>query len=258
MSFSTLSEWLAFISSIHTTEMDLSLERVTQVAERLSLLSPSCPVIMVGGTNGKGSTVRGLESIYTEAGYKVGVFTSPFLFRFNEQIRIQEQEAKDDEICSAFAEINESRGAITLTPFEFHTLAALAIFKRHNLDLWVLEVGLGGRLDAVNIIGADVAIVTTVAIDHTDYLGDDREDIGWEKAGIFQANKPAICGDFNPPNALIAYAKKIGAQSFYQGTDFRYVEGTSNWSWQWQDKIYNDLPLAMLATQNMSTVLMRS
>src|SRR3990167_5447884 len=152
MSLSTLNEWLTFVSSIHTTEIDLGLERVTQVAERLKVLNPSCPVIIVGGTNGKGSTVRGLESIYLAAGYKTGVFTSPYLFIFNEQIRIQGKEVSEDEICGAFAEVEKSRGSISLTPFEFHTLAALIIFKHHDLDLWILEVGLGGRLDAVNIL----------------------------------------------------------------------------------------------------------
>src|SRR3990167_4735297 len=256
MQFSTLNEWLTFISSIHTTEIDLTLARVSKVAKQLRILQPACPVIIVGGTNGKGSTVKGLESIYLTAGYKVGTFTSPFLFQFNEQIRIQGKDAQDKVICDAFFQIEAARGSISLTPFEFHTLAALFIFTQQNLDIWILEVGLGGRLDAVNIINADIAIVTTVAMDHIDYLGSTREEIGWEKAGIFRENKAALCGDFNPPKSLMNYAEKIGAPLFFQGTDFRYREETTHWSWQWQDTYYDILPFSILATQNMSTVLM--
>lgn len=256
MYFSTLYEWLNWINSIHIKEIELGLDRVKAVAERLQLLSLPCPVIIVGGTNGKGSTVAGLEAIYRAEGYQVGAFTTPFLFKHNEEVRINQEMASDTAFCEAFEKIEAVRGDISLTPFEYHTLAALLIFNRYPLDVWLLEVGLGGRLDAVNIIDADVAIVTSIGIDHVEWLGPTRESIGFEKAGIFRKNKPAVCGDKNPPKTLIEHAKQIKALLYCQGKEFTYQDQGSHWSWTSDQIHYTDLPLTTLAMQNMATVLM--
>lgn len=256
MYFSTLSEWLAWISSLSTAEIKLGLERVKIVAQRLNILPPPCPVIIVGGTNGKGSTVAGLESIYRAANYRVGAFTSPYLFRHNEQVRINGQEASDEELCLAYTKIDSARGDIELTPFEFCTLAALVIFQHHLLEIWILEVGLGGRLDAVNIVDADVAITTSISIDHVEWLGPTREAIAYEKAGIYRPHQPAICGDFHPPKSLSDYAAEIGAPFYCQGKTFSFAGREKNWSWQFSDTYYADLPYNGLALQNMSTALM--
>src|SRR5437868_5228326 len=217
MGLSTAYEWLTFISGLHSQEIDLGLMRVKTVAERLKVLNPDCVVITVAGTNGKGSTVAGLESIYQAANYKTGAFTSPFLFRYNEQIRINGDMVSDSNLCKAFSQVEAARGDISLTPFEFGTLAALVLFAESKLDVWILEVGLGGRLDAVNIIDADVSVVTSIAIDHIDYLGETREKIGVEKAGIFREKKPAVCGDAEPPATLEEVAKKIHAPFYQRG-----------------------------------------
>ncbi|MFZ3066728.1 MAG: bifunctional tetrahydrofolate synthase/dihydrofolate synthase [Gammaproteobacteria bacterium] len=255
MHLSTMLEWLEWISSIHFSEIELGLDRVKAVADKLAI-SLTCPVITVAGTNGKGSTVAGLESIYLAAGFQVGAFTSPVLFRHNEQVRINGTTPADQAFCDAFEMIEKKRGSISLTPFEYHTLAALLIFQQHPLDVVILEVGLGGRLDAVNIVDADVAIVTTISLDHTEWLGGTREEIAREKAGIFRPERPAICGDFNPPATLIEKAKEIGALFFCQARDFFYDEFSDHWSWEWMDVVYKNLPLTALALQNMSTVLM--
>jgi dihydrofolate synthase/folylpolyglutamate synthase len=236
--------------------MDLSLERVKTVAKRLDLLNLRCWVVTVAGTNGKGSTVAGLEAIYLAAGYRVGAFTSPFLFNYNEQVRVQGVPADEDVFCSAFEKIARACCEITLTPFEFTTLAAFIIFQKADLDICILEVGLGGRWDAVNVIDADVAIITTIAIDHAAILGDTREKIGYEKAGVFRSGKPAVCGDYNPPESLINYADKLGSSLFCQGQQFNYSEQKNAWMWQSEKTKYKNLPLPQLALQNMSTVLM--
>lgn len=278
MDLSTLSEWLNYIGSVHKRDIELGIDRVKTVAARLDLLSPQGTVIIVGGTNGKGSTVAGLNAIYRQAGFHVGTFTSPYLFQHNEEVIVDDEMACDEEFCAAFSIIEKARAEITLTPFEFHTLAALLIFRAHSpLDVIILEVGLGGRLDAVNIIDADVAIIASVDIDHVDWLGKTREDIGREKAGIFRASKPAICGDFNPPVSLLACANEIKAPFYCQGRDFYFTEhadhaidanssynfnnpaivcNAKKWSWHWQQTHFEDLPQNSLATQNMSTVLM--
>ncbi len=234
MRFSTVFEWLAWINQIHFTEMDLGLDRVKKVAQVLDVLSFDCPVIIVGGTNGKGSTVAGLEAIYQAAGYRTGVFTSPYLFTYNEQIRVNGCAVENDSsIINAFEKIDSARGETTLTPFEFTTLAALLIFKLQRLsdglDVLILEVGLGGRLDAVNVIDADVAVVTSIGIDHVEWLGDTREKIGFEKAGIFRGGKFAVCGDQEPPVSLIEYAEEVQARLYCQGRDFKYEETDDGW-----------------------------
>lgn len=256
MYLSTLPEWIAWMESIHTTEIDLGLDRVKTVALRLNLLPMAMTVIIVGGTNGKGSTVAGLESVYRTAGYRTGSFTSPYLFQYNEQFCINGQMVTDQELCEAFARVEQVRGEVPLTIFEFGTLAGLSLFKEHNLDVLILEVGLGGRLDAVNIIDATVSVVTSIGIDHVEWLGDTREKIGYEKAGIFRSEHPAVCGDFDPPITLIETAKTLHAPFYQQGRDFVYKESASSWSWKHQTIHYDDLPRNSLATQNMSIVLM--
>jgi len=255
MHLSTVSEWLAFISRLHSKEIDLSLDRVKKVAKRLDVLTKGCPVIIVAGTNGKGSTVAGLESIYRAAHYKTGAFTSPFLFRYNEQIRINGQMIEDETLCTAFKAVEAAREDVSLTPFEFGTLAAFVLFKQHALDVWIIEVGLGGRLDAVNILDADVSVVTSIAIDHVDFLGDTREEIAIEKAGIFRKGKPAVCGDKNPPVTLRETAKNISAPFYQCGLDFNYQESSDSWSFTNGNDAYHHLPRNHLATHNMAIVL---
>jgi dihydrofolate synthase/folylpolyglutamate synthase len=252
----TLLEWLDRLKKIHNKAIDLGLDRVFEVAKRLEVLSPNCPVITVGGTNGKGSTVAGLEAIYREAGYRVGAFTSPILFRHNELVRVEGAYASDQTFCDAYEKIEKARGDISLTSFEFNTLAAMLIFQDANLDVWLLEVGLGGRLDAVNIIDADVSIVTTIALDHTDLLGKTREAIAKEKAGIFRRGTPAISGDFNPPTTLEKCAKEKGAVFYSQGKHFGFRKQKETWVWWNEKKEISALPYSSLALQNMATVLM--
>lgn len=250
-----LTEWLGWIKSIKLNEIDLTLERVSEVLQRLQYSCRS-HVITVAGTNGKGSTVKALETIYLEAGLSVGAFTSPYLLQYNEQIRINGISCSDERICEAFAEVKAHSENIHLTPFEFGTLAALCVFSKHPLDLIVLEVGLGGRLDAVNAVDADVSIVTTIDIDHVDWLGATKEAIGREKAGIFRQNCPAICGDFDPPKSLIQYANDIGAPLFCQNVQFGFKEKDTGWDWWSENKQLENLPLSQLNTQNLSTALM--
>lgn len=256
MRFKKLSDWLDWIKEIHVKPMDLGLARVGTVAKRMNLLHANCPIVTVAGTNGKGSTVAGLEAIYLAAGYRVGVFTSPFLFKFNEQVKIANQAVTDEVLSQAFQKIDDARGEITLTPFEFNTLAALEIFSHAKLDIIILEVGLGGRLDAVNIVDADVAIVTSIGVDHADYLGDTREKIAYEKAGIFRKDKIAICGDFHPPQSLMDYAHQIDAVLFCQNLQYGYETDGFTWNWWSETNRFENLPDCRLALQNMSTVLM--
>jgi dihydrofolate synthase/folylpolyglutamate synthase len=217
----SLKDWLGYIESIHPSTIDLTLERIKVVVERLNL-DISFSIITVGGTNGKGSTCAILESIYKEAGYKVGCYTSPHFLHFNERIKIQANPVSDDLICEAFTKIESIRKEISLTYFEYGTIAAMIIFADADLDIAILEVGLGGRLDAVNVFDSDCAIVTSIDLDHMDYLGHTREAIGFEKAGIYRANKIAICGDFDPPQSLIKYCESIHAELKMIGKDFAY------------------------------------
>lgn len=256
MYLSTVSDWLHWIATLHPNEIDLGLERVKTVGERLGVLKPNCPVITVGGTNGKGSTVAGLEAIYLTAGYKVGAFTSPILFSHNDYVRINGKNATDENFCQAYAEVETARLGINLTPFEFYTLGALLIFKRYPLDIILLEVGLGGRLDAVNIVDPDLAIITSISLDHTDRLGNSLDLIALEKAGIMRPLKPAICGDLNPPASLRQYAASIDATVSYQGQDFRYDAESHTWSFQTSETIYTGLPFVNLHLPNLATVLM--
>ena len=229
---STLNDWLSRLESLHPKAIDMGLERVTEVANKLGLHF-DCPVITVGGTNGKGSTCAMLESILLQSGYRVGLYTSPHLLRFNERARINGEMLTDEAFCAVFAQTEAARSAvgISLTYFEFTTLAILKGFAQAGLDAVILEVGLGGRLDAVNIIDADVAIVTSVDLDHMDYLGDTREKIGFEKAGIFRAGRTAICSDPVPPASLIAHANAIGADLWLFGRDFNFAGDKQQWNY---------------------------
>src|SRR5690606_15469356 len=207
----TLSDWLHWIERLHPRSVDLALDRVQVVLARLGLAPPPYSVIAVGGTNGKGSTVALLEAMLRAAGKRVGAYTSPHLVRYNERVRVDAAAAGDAELCAAFARVEAHRGDVPLTYFEFGTAAALEVFARRGIDVAVLEIGMGGRLDAVNAIDADAAIVTSIGIDHTAWLGSDRASIAREKAGIFRPARPAICGDPDPPAALIEAAAHVGA-----------------------------------------------
>ncbi|MGL4472974.1 MAG: Mur ligase family protein, partial [Shewanella sp.] len=208
---SSLDTWLDYILAMHPTEIDMGLSRISQVAERLGvkMLTPS-KVITVAGTNGKGTTCAMLASILQEAGYSVGVYSSPHLLRYNERISVNGVDVSDEQLIAAFQLIERTRAELSLTFFEFATLAALVIFKEQALDVIILEVGLGGRLDATNLIDADVSVVTAIDLDHQEYLGDTRELVGKEKAGIFRAGKPAISGDPDCPASVLAVANDIG------------------------------------------------
>ena len=242
---STLSEWLAYLETLHPKAIAMGLDRVSAVFARLGV-ALTCPVITVGGTNGKGSTCALLECMLRAGGYHVGAYTSPHLLRYNERVRIDAADATDDALLEAFAAVESVRLTTPLTYFEFGTLAALCLLARADLDVVVLEVGLGGRLDAVNVIDADVAIVTTVAIDHVDYLGTTREDIGREKAGIFRPGAFAICADRSPPATLLAQASAIDARLLRIGIDYDFTAHDGQWSYRGPGGARHGLPMPAL------------
>ena len=227
----TLAEWLDYQQRVHPRAIELGLERVRAVWQRLAAPPPAPVVISVGGTNGKGSTVAFLQAMLLASGRRVGAYTSPHLLRYNERVRIAGREADDAALCAAFARIEAARGDVALTYFEFGTLAALLLFADAALDVAVLEVGLGGRLDAVNLVDADVAIVTTVDLDHQDWLGRDRYSIGREKAGIFRAGRPAVIGERDPPLGLLAAAAEARARVLRAGRDFDVRARIDAWRW---------------------------
>jgi len=235
-----LADWLTYLEALHPKTIELGLERVNAVKTALQL-TPSFPVILVGGTNGKGSTCAYLEAMLAAAGYRVGLYTSPHLLRYNERVRIDHRIADDAALCTAFSAVDTARGAVSLSYFEFGTLAAMWLFARAEVDVAVLEVGLGGRLDAVNVFDPECSIVTSVDIDHTEYLGDTREKIGFEKAGIFRAGRPAICGDEQPPQSLLQHASDIGADLRVIGVAFSAVPEASGWHYNGQHE-FRDLP----------------
>ncbi|HYC42818.1 MAG TPA: bifunctional tetrahydrofolate synthase/dihydrofolate synthase [Noviherbaspirillum sp.] len=246
---STLAEWLSLLETMHPKAIDMGLDRVRQVKDRLGIQF-DCPVIIVGGTNGKGSTCAMLESILMHAGYRVGLYTSPHLLDFNERARVHGEPASDAALVEQFAAVEAQRGDVSLTYFEFTTLAILRLFAQAGLDAVILEVGLGGRLDAVNIIDADVSIVTSVDIDHTEYLGNTREEIGFEKAGIFRPGKAAICGDPVPPKSLIDHAQAIGADLWLFGRDFNYSGDKQQWNYGGRSQRRNSLGYPSLRGAN--------
>ncbi len=225
---STLADWLTYLESLHPKSIELGLARVSEVKSRLNL-SPDFPVIVVGGTNGKGSVCAMTESILHEAGYRVGCYTSPHLLHYNERVRIGKHAVSDEALCRAFAKIEQVRGDISLTYFEFGTLAAMLLFIDSKVDVAIMEVGLGGRLDAVNVFDADCAIVTCVDIDHTDYLGETREEIAFEKAGIFRKDRVAIFADRDVPLAIRNHAQAIGAELWCIGHEFSFKIHQGQW-----------------------------
>ena len=227
----TLAEWLAHLESIHPKSIELGLMRVDEVRRRLDL-APDFPILVVGGTNGKGSVCAMTESILHSAGYRVGCYTSPHLLCYNERVRIGKQQVGDEVLCASFEAIEKARGDISLTYFEFGTLAAMQLFAAHNVDVAILEVGLGGRLDAVNVFDADCAVVTSVDIDHTDYLGETREQIAYEKAGIFRAGRIAIFADGDMPCAIADHADKIGAHLWRIGRDYGFAAHQGQWDYR--------------------------
>ncbi|MGV7209227.1 bifunctional tetrahydrofolate synthase/dihydrofolate synthase [Oxalobacteraceae bacterium A2-2] len=246
----TLPAWLALLESRHAeTVINMGLDRVRAVKERMALAF-SCPVIMVAGTNGKGSTCAMLESILLRAGYKAGLYIKPHFLDFNERARVNGELASDEALVASFNVVEAARGETTLTYFEFTTLAIMHLMSQAGLDVVILEVGLGGRLDAVNVVDADVAIVTSVDIDHTDYLGDTREAIGFEKAGIFRPGKTAICSDPLPPKSLIAHAEAIGADLWLMGRDFNYAGDKQQWNYGGRGQRRNALAYPSLRGAN--------
>jgi dihydrofolate synthase/folylpolyglutamate synthase len=236
----SLTDWLFHLESLHPkgqAGIELGLDRVARVKAELGQ-TQGCPVIMVGGTNGKGSTCAYLEHILSYAGYRTGCYTSPHLLAYNERVRIDRQAVADSPLCEAFSRVEAARlaaGDVALTYFEFGTLAAWEVFAAANVDVVILEVGLGGRLDAVNVYEPDVSVVTGIALDHTDWLGADRESIGREKAGIFRAGKPAICADAEAPQSLLDHAAMLGANLKLIGRDFGYFGDKTQWTW-WSRK----------------------
>ena len=250
----TLDAWLAHIERLHHRPIDMTLDRVRAVAERLDLRF-DCPVIVVGGTNGKGSTCAMLDSMLRAGGYRVGRYTSPHLLRFNERVHVDGVPATDEALIEHMQAVEAARGEVSLTYFEFTTLAVLRLLTRAKLDAAVLEVGLGGRLDAVNIVDADVAIVTSIDLDHMDFLGPTREHIGFEKAHIYRAGRPAICADPAPPQSLIDVAAGLGADLWRFGRDFNYAgldygKGMQQWSYGGRAQRRASLPYPALRGAN--------
>jgi len=227
----TLAEWLELHDAVHPKSIDLDLARVGKVADALALRPVPYPVITVGGTNGKGSTVAHLVALFDALGVRTGAFTSPHLVRYNERIRIGGEEAGDAELIAAFERIEAARGATTLTFFEFNTLAALLIFAARDVQAAVLEVGLGGRLDATNLIDADVAVLASVGMDHREYLGDDLESIGREKAGIFRGGRPAVLGSSEMPASVFTAIAASGARAVIAGQHFNWDVSGDTWSY---------------------------
>jgi dihydrofolate synthase/folylpolyglutamate synthase len=241
----TLADWLTHLESLHPKTIALGLERVAQVKQRLNLQT-DFPVIIVGGTNGKGSVCAILESMLHAAGYRVGCYTSPHLLDYNERVRVGKQQASDAELSASFARIEQVRGEIPLTYFEFGTLAAMQLFVEHKVDVAILEVGLGGRLDAVNVFDADCAVVTSIDIDHADYLGDTRELIAFEKAGIFRAGKVAVFGDSDVPQAIRTQAEKMGAELWCIGSEFGFTSHQGQWDFRSKACTRSALPFPAL------------
>lgn len=252
---SPLAAWLSYLENLHSKAIDMGLERVSQVAARLDVLKPAPFVFTVAGTNGKGTTCRTLEAMLMAAGYKVGVYSSPHLVRYTERVRVQNTELAESAHTASFAEIEAARGDISLTYFEYGTLSALWLFKQAQLDVVILEVGLGGRLDATNIVDPDVAVITSIALDHTDWLGPDRESIGREKAGIFRPGKPAIVGEPDMPHTIADVAQEKGALLQRRDVGWRYSVTESGWRFEDAAGALDNLPLPQVPQPNAATAL---
>ncbi|MBF0254980.1 MAG: bifunctional tetrahydrofolate synthase/dihydrofolate synthase [Gammaproteobacteria bacterium] len=251
MRFAKPDDWLSWLEGLHPQAIDLGLERVAEVWRRMGLQLQPARVISVAGTNGKGSSLALLESIYRAAGYRVGAYSSPHLLIYNERIRLDGRLVEDAELCAAFARVDQARldqarGEISLTYFEFGTLAALALFAEAGLDLIILEVGLGGRLDAVNIIDADVALISSIDFDHQDWLGTDLDQIAREKGGIMRPGRPAVFNGDCPPAGLLQLAAELGARLHLRQRDYRQQRLQGGWSWQAGSAVYPHLPLPAL------------
>ncbi|MDD1961016.1 bifunctional tetrahydrofolate synthase/dihydrofolate synthase [Pseudomonas sp. 39004] len=256
----SLGEWLAYLEQLHPSAIDMGLERSQNVLARLALGKLAPRVVTVTGTNGKGSTCAFVAAMLRAQGLKVGVYSSPHLLRYNERVLIDGQEASDERLCEAFAAVEAARGEISLTYFEMGTLAAFWLFYQSKLDAVVLEVGLGGRLDTVNVVDADLALVTSIGVDHVDYLGDTRECVAFEKAGIFRAGKPALCGDLDPPQPLLDKAQELAAPLYLRGRDFDLASGDAAWHWRGTTADggrveLRDLPLLDLPMENATLAL---
>ena len=249
----TLDDWLAYIERLHPTPIDMGLDRVKAVAERMGLKF-DCPVITVAGTNGKGSTCAMLEAILMEAGYRTGVYTSPHLVHFEERCRVRGDIVNASDLIANFARVESARSQngdeISLTYFEFTTLAILQLLADAKLDVVILEVGLGGRLDAVNILDADCAVITSVDLDHMEFLGSDRESIGFEKAGIMRAGKPVVVSDPVPPQSVLDHAASLGADLWRFGEDFNFSGDKLQWSWAGRGRRYAGLAYPALRGAN--------
>ncbi|MGC9401666.1 bifunctional tetrahydrofolate synthase/dihydrofolate synthase [Vibrio genomosp. F10] len=254
---SPLTVWLDYLSNIHSSAIDLGLDRVQAVAKTAELTKPAPTVITVAGTNGKGSTCALMESILLDAGYSVGVYSSPHLIRYNERVRINGVDLSDEKHCLAFDFIEKVRGETSLSFFEYGTLAALRAFQTEHVDIVLLEVGLGGRLDATNVVDHDVSVITSLAVDHVDWLGDDINVIGFEKAGIYRTNRPAICGQPKAPATVAAHADDIGADFYQVGIQYTYQKETDK-TWGWKSGTFelDSLPIPQLPLPNAATALM--
>lgn len=260
MSPRSLAEWLSYLEQLHPSAIDMGLERSREVYRRLGLGRLAPRVVTVTGTNGKGSTCAFIAELMRAQGLRVGVYSSPHLLCYNERVRIDSCEASDEDLCAAFSAVEAARGEVSLTYFEMGTLAAFWLFERAGLDGVVLEVGLGGRLDAVNLVDADIAVVTSIALDHSEWLGDSRESVAFEKAGIFRAGKPVVCGELFPPDSLVQQASSLGAPLYRRGIDYDLVLRSGVWDWRGrnvsdQDVELHDLPLLGLPLENAALAL---
>lgn len=258
MAAKSLADWLLHLEKLHPKSIALGLERVNDVKSRLAL-DPTCIVIIVGGTNGKGSTCAMLESILGIAGYRTGLYTSPHLLHYNERVRIDREPVDDESLCAAFQAVEVARADIPLTYFEFGTLAAVLLFFQRKVDVAILEVGLGGRLDAVNAFDADCAVVTSIGLDHTEYLGSTLDAIGTEKAGIYRSAKPALFGDDNVPVTIVQRARQIGADFQRLGAEFNFSRQDTQWQFHGRRGNHHGLPYPALRggyqLKNASTAL---
>ncbi|AKN27539.1 bifunctional tetrahydrofolate synthase/dihydrofolate synthase [Stutzerimonas stutzeri] len=260
MTSRSLADWLAYLEQLHPTAIDMGLDRVRAVAARMAMTRPAPLVVTVTGTNGKGSTCAFIASLLNAQGLKIGSYSSPHLLRYNERVLLSGREASDAELCEAFAVVEAARGEISLTYFEMGTLAAFWLFERAGLDAVVLEVGLGGRLDAVNIVDADLAVITNIGLDHADWLGNSRESVAYEKAGILREGKPALCGDLDPPQPLLDHANSLSAPLLLRGRDFDLAMGAGDWHWRGVDAAgapleLHGLPLLTLPMENAAVAL---
>ncbi len=255
-----LQGWLDYLEQLHPTAIDMGLDRCRTVATTLGLTRPAPQVVTVTGTNGKGSTCAFIAQFLAAQGKAVGVYSSPHLLRYNERVRLNGVDASDDALCEAFEAVERARGSVSLTYFEMGTLAAFWLFEREALDAVVLEVGLGGRLDAVNLVDADVAVITNIGLDHAEWLGTTRESVALEKAGIFRSAKPAVCGDSSPPESMLEDAVQSAVPLLVRGRDFDLVRETACWHWHGKDGAgrsleLRNLPMLTLPLENAALAL---